>query len=642
MFYLLPQPKKIEEKEGVFRLNPSYIYWREETQPMILNAVEKLKDVLPEGWRYSKVSGNAEIKKGIELNWSSNEIENEEGYILDISCERILIEARTVKGAYYGIQTLIQILDQTGTEIPCLKITDYPTYKVRGLHYDISQPAMVPKIEELFTIVELLGHFKINQLQIYTEHTFHYRNHPAIGYDVNPLNSEDILRLDSYCKLHGIELVPAIPCLGHMADILCHYPDLAEDSGRGEYRIEGLKSTSRETWWLDWLTGKEVGLEFGNTISPAHPQTYYFLESLFDELLPLFSSDLFNVCCDEPWSLGKGQSYELCKENGTDMVFLEHILKLKKIAEKYGKRIMCWADVILHYHQDVLPGEFDQKTLSIFPKDVIALNWDYSREGHWFKFNKNLEEASLDYYVCPSTCSWGSFFPFTELAFDNILNFSRSGLEYGAKGVLNTEWRDGGINFIENAWYGILNGADISWNTEYAGENLQRRFSACFFQDSGDLGRATVLLGKSAEIIKNWKSFPSRLFFATLDEIKNSTGISIEEVRKVIEDSEESLNIIRKAKVEGDYKNDILRYYEFAAEAQVYTGEKVISLLKKNFKREDIFNLMDQMVDFRRRFEELWLEKYRKSELEIMVLPAFDRVIDDYQKVLATSPEGVK
>jgi len=43
---------------------------------------------------------------------------------------------------------------------------------------------------------------------------------------------------------------------------------------------------------------------------------------------------------------------------------------------------------------------------------------------------------------------------------------------------------------------------------------------------------------------------------------------------------------------------------------------------------------MDQMVDFRRRFEELWLEKYRKSELEIMVLPAFDRVIDDYQKVL--------
>ena len=634
MFYLLPQPKKMEEREGIFKLNPSYIYWQEETQPMILNAVEKLKSVLPEGWRYSKVSERSEIKKGIELNWSSDEINNEEGYVLDISCEKILIEAKTAKGAYYGIQTLMQILKQVSTEIPCLKITDYPTYKVRGLHYDISQPAMVPKIEELFTIVELLGHFKINHLQIYTEHTFRYRNHPSIGYDVNPLNSEDILKLDSYCRLHGIELVPAVPCLGHMADILCHYPDLAEDLGRGKYKIEGLKSSPRERWWLDWLIGKEGGLEFGNTISPAHPQTYYFIESLFDELLPLFSSELFNVCCDEAWELGKGQSYELCQEKGTDLVFLEHISKLKKIAEKYGKRIMCWVDVIFHYHQDAFPGEFDPKVLSIFPKDVIALNWDYSREGTRFKFNKNLKEAGLDYYVCPSTCSWGWFFPSTELAFDNILKFSQSGLQYGAEGVLNTEWRDGGINFIENAWYGILNGADISWNTEYARKELPRRFSTCFFQDCGDLGRATVLLGQSAEIIKKWRSIPSRLFFATFDELKNNIGITMEEAKKVIEDSEESLNIIRKAQVEGDYKNDVLKYYEFAAEAQVYLAEKIIFLLREDFNKENISNFMHQMVNFRERFEELWLEKYRKSELEIMVLPAFNRVIDDYQKIL--------
>ena len=108
----------------------------------------------------------------------------------------------------------------------------------------------------------------------------------------------------------------------------------------------------------------------------------------------------------------------------------------------------------------------------------------------------------------------------------------------------------------------------------------------------------------------------------------------MEEAKKVIEDSEESLNIIRKAQVEGDYKNDVLKYYEFAAEAQVHLAEKIISLLREDFNKENISNFMHQMVNFRERFEELWLEKYRKSELEIMVLPAFNRVIDHYQKIL--------
>ncbi|OIN97857.1 hypothetical protein AUJ66_02160 [Candidatus Desantisbacteria bacterium CG1_02_38_46] len=629
MLYLLPQVKKMEEKGGIFVLDPSCIYWREENEEMLLIAVEKLKEVLSAGWRYARISKNEKIEKGIEIKWNSLKIKGDEEYLLDISKERISIEAKTIKGAYYGIQTLIQIIEQKGYIIPCLKINDYPTYKVRGIHYDISQPAMVPKLKELYTLIDLISHFKINHLQLYMEHTFSYRNHPLIGYNASPLTAEDILKLDSYAKARGVELVPAIPSLGHMSDILCHYPYLSEDLGKGEYKDKSIFNPHpRERGWLEWLFGKG-GLEQAWTISPSHPQAYSFIESLYSEILPLFSSNLFNVCCDEAVDLGKGQTYNLVQEKGEGRVRFEHLLKLREIAKKYGKRIMAWADIFLPYHHS---KQFYKEFLSKIPKDIILLNWDYSREGSRFKYNKELKEAGLEYYVCPSTWSWGTFFPFTQLSFDNILGFARSGLENKASGFLNTQWADGAVSFFENSWYGILCGADISWNTEYEGKELPERFSVCFFKDkSEEVGKATVLLGETAETMNKWGVLPARLFFSSLEEIKDIYKIKIEEAEKVIENCKESLNIVKKVKIKENYKKEVLKYYEFASQIQIHLAKKVLFLIKNKLNKENISLLLKEVIDLRQRFEELWLEKYKKGELDTMVLPAFDHIINYYK-----------
>ena len=70
-----------------------------------------------------------------------------------------------------------QLLRQFGRRLPCLKIRDWPDFARRGVMLDISR-GRVPKLETLLELVEHLADFKINEFQLYTEHTFAYRKLP--------------------------------------------------------------------------------------------------------------------------------------------------------------------------------------------------------------------------------------------------------------------------------------------------------------------------------------------------------------------------------------------------------------------------------------------------------------------------------
>ena len=94
---------------------------------------------------------------------------------------------------------------------------------------DISRDK-VPTMETLYALVDLLAGWKINQLQLYTEHTFAYRQHPEVWAEASPLTGQEILGLDAYCRKRFVELVPNQNSFGHMHRWLKHarYAPLAE------------------------------------------------------------------------------------------------------------------------------------------------------------------------------------------------------------------------------------------------------------------------------------------------------------------------------------------------------------------------------------------------------------------------------
>ena len=168
---------------------------------------------------------------------------------------------------------------------------------------DISR-GRVPRLETLLDLVEHLADFKINEFQLYTEHTFAYRDYKPVWRDWGALTAKEIRTLDAHCRQLGIELVPNQNSFGHLRQWLA-YPPLRQ-----------LAETS-----APWPDQGGKFLRYPSTLAPAHPGTIPFLRQLYDELLPNFTSTRFNVGCDETWDLGRGQSKKLCATKAAKAAF---------------------------------------------------------------------------------------------------------------------------------------------------------------------------------------------------------------------------------------------------------------------------------------------------------------------------------
>ena len=174
-----------------------------------------------------------------------------------------------------------------------MRIEDWPDFPNRGVMLDISRDK-VPTMATLFALVDLLASMKFNQLQLYTEHTFAYRQHPQVWADASPMTGEEILELDAYCRERFIQLVPNQNSFGHLERWL-KFP-----------KYNGLSECPNG---FSFPSGHRM--EKGFTLDPQDPGSIKLIESMYDELLPHFTSKLFNVGCDETFDLGTGKSKAL-------------------------------------------------------------------------------------------------------------------------------------------------------------------------------------------------------------------------------------------------------------------------------------------------------------------------------------------
>ena len=163
--------------------------------------------------------------------------------------------------------------------------------------HDISR-GKAPSMNTLYALIDRLASWKINQFQLYMEHTFAYQEHEEVWRHASPMTAEEILALDAYCRERHIDLAPNQNSFGHMERWFEHarYRHLAE-----------VEAEFTAPWGMPHLP---------TTLSPAVPETLPFIESLYAELLPNFSSKLFNIGCDETFELGMGRSKTLVEQKG--------------------------------------------------------------------------------------------------------------------------------------------------------------------------------------------------------------------------------------------------------------------------------------------------------------------------------------
>jgi hexosaminidase len=477
---LLPQPRSIERHAHTHTLQPDRLIWLDGPAPQVMAfAARRFQQALIDraGLPWSIVAGATALDRvGLALRLTPDRLAQPAGYELLIEADRITIAAHDAAGIFYGVCTLIQLLDALdGLALPGLRIEDWPDFPVRGLLLDISRDK-VPTLDTTKQLIDRLASWKINQFQLYTEHTFAYRRHPDVWANASPFTGEEILELDAYCRERFIELVPNQNSFGHLHRWFEHpaYLELAE---------------APDGFDFPWGHSDEPF-----SLNPTDPRSLELVKELFDELLPHFTSKAFNVGCDETFDVGQGRSRAESDRLGAGRVYLDFVRKVYEEVKRRDHIMQFWGDIIVQY-----PALIPE-----LPKDAIALEWGYEAQHPFDEHGAQFAQAGLPFYLCPGTSTWNSLGGRTTNALGNLQSAAVNGLKHGASGYLNTEWGDNGHwQTLPTNYLGYAMGAAYSWAWEANREaDVPQVISHFAFDDpSGNFGRVAYDLGEVYRVL---------------------------------------------------------------------------------------------------------------------------------------------
>lgn len=374
---------------------------------------------------------------------------SDEGYLLAVSQNQVVVAGKTATGTFYGMQTLKQMVRGEGASafVPGVKIVDWPTMRWRAVSDDISR-GPVPTVEYIKRQIRTEAFFKLNMHSFYMEHTFASESHPLIGPAGGSLTPAEIRELVAYARHYHVELVAEQQTFGHLHKALRleKYADLAETP-------------------------------YGDVLSPQQEGSYKLVADLYRELNELFPGQFFHIGADETFELGEGQSREAAKARGVGAIYFEHLNRVRDVLKPYNRRLMFWGDIALH-HPDLIGN---------IPKDMIVMNWQYGARDDFWSDIKPFQDAGLQQFVCPGAQNWNQIFPNLNAASKNIVNFGRDGQKAGAIGMMNTTWDDDGESLFEVTWYSIVLGAAASWQEGAVDvDRFDRDFDWAFFRNDGD------------------------------------------------------------------------------------------------------------------------------------------------------------
>ncbi|MDE5638868.1 MAG: beta-N-acetylhexosaminidase, partial [Odoribacter sp.] len=218
---LLPQPQQVRWTARKFLLDAVQLkdvqLCREELVDWLKELQCEVRTIAPRKVEIVSVDSIP----GIRLN-------AEEAYRLHVDGERIRIEAVTDRGAYWALQTLRQMVEQSGKKkyLPGCEITDWPAFRIRGFMHDVGRGYL--PVEELKHQIAKLARYKINVFHWHLTEDLAWRIEsrvfPMLNDSVNfgrypgrYYTLEEAKELVAFCKAHRVMLIPEVDMPGHSA-----------------------------------------------------------------------------------------------------------------------------------------------------------------------------------------------------------------------------------------------------------------------------------------------------------------------------------------------------------------------------------------------------------------------------------------
>ncbi|MEY3688190.1 MAG: hypothetical protein RIR84_1031 [Bacteroidota bacterium] len=359
-YNLIPQPKKLQPQQGVFVMKKgmSVSVENELFSPVAALLVGQANKVATLGLSLNKGKSGA-------ISFHMNPSIAKEAYVLKVASKKIEIEASTGAGAFYALQTLMQLMppamsgdvaNATSISIPNCTIEDEPRFGYRGLMLDVGRYYF--SVEDIKRFLDVMAMYKLN--------TFHWhltedqgwrveikkyplltqissvRKESMLGhyrdrkYDGKPhggfYTQEQIKEVVAYAASKYITVIPEIEMPGHSQAVLAAYPQL----GCNPDKIYQVATR--------WGVSEDV-------LAPRE-ETFRFLEDVLTEVMALFPGQYIHIGGDEcPKTQWRESRFcqNLMKQLGLkneDELQSYFIRRIDQFVTSKGKKLLGWDEIL--------------------------------------------------------------------------------------------------------------------------------------------------------------------------------------------------------------------------------------------------------------------------------------------------------
>jgi len=593
---LIPVPQELERAGGAFEAAGRL--WRADARSLEHVAVawklteELSASVEPAGLPPHTVTVGEPEAAGLEAP------DREQGYVLRVGPDGVVVRGRDVDGLYWGLVTLEQLLGG-GMALSCCTVRDWPAFALRGHHDDISRK-QVSKLDDFLRIIRRLSRYKINVYTPYMEDVLYLKSYPDVGTGRGRLEPEEVAAMHREAERYNVMIMPTYSLVGHQENLLAD-PNYAHLGRRVFQPMSSLDVTK--------------------------PEVREFLGNVIRDVCELFPAPYFHACFDETQGLGAEE-------------FLNHANWCAAELRKYGKRMPMWVDMIFnHFGYDMI-GRLDQ--------DIIPVNWQYGCLEGDVPHQRELCAQGRPVWGLAGYSSTCAFVPEFRRGKDCIDAWVRVGLETDTPALFSSQWGDHGYeNHRDMAWNLFAYLGEGAWSgTRARRDDFERRFQSSFY--GTELPELTELIegfydGLSMSARECWQFFRCNAFWTVRWAAANP------DAGQLLEADEErialALATVARCRQTAPREKDHLDHFRVgllrtrSVVRRLQFGRRYAAGMSTDDAAACVAAIKEDLNTVRDAYAADWRRTNKEENIEVS-LAVYDEVEDSYDDLLAESAGG--
>lgn len=351
---IIPQPQSVELTHSFCDLNNPLLL-RTNLPDSLVTRFSKYLNAVPRVHFINESRKHANLLK-LWIDSKDTSFVSKEAYQLIIKKHLILIQASSDVGIFYGIQTLLQLIqfNEKGSRLSTLVIKDWPRFAYRGFHLDVSRNFF--SVDFIKKQMDMMAYYKLNQFHwhltdgpgwrieikkyplltdvaawrkqkvwkdwwVCDRHYVNQNDSSAHGGYYTPDQIKDVV---AYAAKRYITIIPEIEMPAHSEEVLAVYPQLS-------------------------CSGKPYT---NSVFCVGNEETFQFLENVLTEVMKLFPSKYIHIGGDEAdktaWKTCPKCQARMKEEHLTNVDQLQSyfIKRIENFLNAHGRKLLGWDEIL--------------------------------------------------------------------------------------------------------------------------------------------------------------------------------------------------------------------------------------------------------------------------------------------------------